>query len=175
MKKILMYIILGILLFWNFSFFNLLLIIFILVLINNHAKSSNFINPFLMFLPTPFAFLLYKHSLSSDFFLEISDEIKIFIILILLSFFLGLKNGYKSKKFKFQVNYNLNVAIFLSVLPHILGFLNAGNFPLLSENPDLYNEKYQIPIINYFISYSSLSILIAAKQTNKWKLIARYV
>lgn len=140
--------------------FSVLLIVFLMWLGKREPLA---VNPYYLFVSTPFSLLLYSDSVSKVFLPSMDTYVQFLIVIGNFSFLAGLISG-KSVSLARQTaagpKYSFYLILFLGLFPHILGFLVAG-FPLFSSDVTATRATYAIPFFGQFGVFLPVAIIIA--------------
>lgn len=157
---------------------NYLFYILFVYCINLGLKKKFILNPYFLLIPTLFSLMVYNPRFSS-FLISIPYHIYLIIFLGVISFLLGLifsdkiKITTRSQEKTILKTRNKKlfwIALFLGLIPHIIGFIKGG-FPIFNPN-DIreLRENYLPAGLSYFTFFLPLTIIIAFILKNR-KLI----
>lgn len=135
-------------------------------------RSTQMVNPYLLFIIAPLSTILYSTAVSPVFLPELDNYTQFVILMGLYSYVIGLMCVQPNKRrlVSRSANYSFLAIFIIGLIPHLAGIAVTG-LPILSENVRAARDAYLLPFIGQFVIFLPLSILIAFKRQSRYLVL----
>lgn len=137
-------------------------------------KSGEWFNPYYLFMPTIFSFILYSSEIGGVFMDDLSIRTRLFILFGLSAITMGFSFGKRIKRQPIIIGHlteNFWLIFLIGLLPTAISYMMFGNIASLDGEEMIdAKENFSLPVIGQLAYFLPASIVVACKKNNS-KLI----